>query len=291
MQKNAKVLIFIVIIFLAVAMSLTANVKTKLMKYGDHKVYYEVRGKGVKTLVFIHGWTSSIQSWKYQLDSFSDYRVIAIDLPGNGNSDKHEDVAYTYDLFTDSIHAVLQKEKITTAFFIGHSMGFAVAEVMAVKYPDICAGIVSVDGAHFELPESPEEQAGWIAYNRYFAESVATEEGKAMFLNMLFLPDTPQILKDEVFTISNQVPLSVGKSMIEGVEANLEYWTKNKRLDIPCLAVYSPAYQLEPNFKTDLNTMYPQLEYHEIQGVSHFLMLEMPYKINQIIKDYLHKKY
>jgi pimeloyl-ACP methyl ester carboxylesterase len=42
--------------------------------------------------------------------------------------------------------------------FFGHSMGFAVAEVIAVKYPTLCAGLGSLDGAHFEVPEDLKEK-------------------------------------------------------------------------------------------------------------------------------------
>lgn len=67
----------------------------KYLNYLNHRVYYETRGDSQKTLVFIHGWTSSIESWKYQLDYFPDYKVIAIDLPGNGKSSKDENLEYT----------------------------------------------------------------------------------------------------------------------------------------------------------------------------------------------------
>ncbi|HPG41943.1 MAG TPA: alpha/beta hydrolase [bacterium] len=262
----------------------------KTINYMGNQVCYEIRGKGPKTLFFIHGWTGSRETWKYQLDAFDDYRVIAIDLPGNGKSGKNEKVNYTMDLFADTIYEILKKENINNAFFIGHSMGFAVAEVMACKYPEICKGIGSVDGAHFELPEEPVEKEAWIQYNREFAKSMENEQGRKDFINALFLPDTPQILKDEVFKISSNVPLTIGKSMIEGVESSQNYW-KKRIMNIPCLAIYSPAYQLTPKDKADFINMYPLVEYHEIEKVSHFFMLEIPYKVNQILLDYLSKAY
>lgn len=288
---NKSHFITIILLLYGLTFSCTGkSVKEKSIHYMDNQVYYETRGDASKTLFFIHGWTGSRQAWKYQLDAFSEYRVISIDLPGNGKSGKNENVNYTMDLFADTIVEILKKENIESAFFIGHSMGFAVAEVMAVKYPERCKGIISMDGAHFELPEDPEEKEAWIQYNRMFAKSVETEQGKETFINMLFLPDTPQILKDEVFETSRKVPLTIGKSMIEGVEANQNYF-KKRIMNIPCLAIYSPAYQLTEKDKADFKTMYPLAEYHEIENVSHFLMLEMPYKVNQILMDYLAKVY
>ena len=248
------------------------------------------RGEDARTLFFIHGWTGSRESWKYQFDAFDNYRVIIIDLPGNGKSSKNEKVDYTMDLFADTIYEILKKEQVDEAFFIGHSMGFAVAEVVAQKYPNRCKGICSIDGAHFELPEDSVEKDAWIQYNRVFAQSMEHEKGRDNFINMLFLPDTPQILKDEVLKISKEVPLTIGKSMIEGVETGQDYW-KKRIMNIPCLAIYSPAYQLSPKDKADFKKTYPLVEYHEVENVSHFFMLEIPYKVNQIMIDYFLKEY
>jgi pimeloyl-ACP methyl ester carboxylesterase len=267
-----------------------SDLQKKRITFKEHEVYYEVRGSAEKTLVFIHGWTSSIQSWKYQLDSFDTYKVIAIDLPGNGESSKIEGVQYTMELFADTVNAVLKKEKISKAFILGHSMGFSVAEVIAVKYPNLCAGICSIDGTHFELPQKPKELEEWIQYNRRFAKSVSTQKGKIEFLNMLFVSDTPQLLKDEVFQISSKTPLTIGKSMIEGVEIDKKFWIK-KKIDVPCLAVYCSVFKLTPDYKSSFKRMYPQTEFHDMTNMSHFFMMEMPYKINQLIADYLRKYY
>ncbi len=262
----------------------------KSIYYGGNKVIYDTRGDAAKTLFFIHGWTGSRESWKYQLDAFEDYGVIAVDLPGNGKSGKNDDVDYTMDLFADTIYEILKKENVNQAFFIGHSMGFAVAEVIAVKYPEVCNGICSIDGAHFELPEDLEKKEAWIQYNRMFAKSMENEQGRDVFINALFLPDTPQILKDEIFEVSKEVPLTIGKSMIEGVEKGQKYW-KKRVMNIPCLAIYSPAYKLTQEDKENFKKMYPLAEYYEIENVSHFLMMEIPYQVNQMILDYLSEKY
>lgn len=288
---SRKAIMFCSIITLLFACSSDKkNIEKKYLNYKEHKIYYEVRGSSSKTLIFIHGWTGSIESWKYQLDSFPGYKVLAIDLPGNGKSSKHENSIYSTELFADSVYQVLNKEKIDKGFFIGHSMGLAVCDVIAQKYPEKCAGICSMDGSHFELPDNAKEKENWLQYNRSFANTMTAETGRESFLNMLFLPDSPGILKDEVFKISRTVPLTIGKSMIDGVEKDQRFWEK-RIIDIPFLAIYSPAYQLPPDYKNVLKKTYPKIEYHYIPQVSHFLMLEIPYKVNQIIYDFLIKYY
>ncbi len=266
------------------------HVKGKYLDYMDHRIYYELRGNAPKTLVFIHGWTGSTGAWKYQVDSFPGYRVVAIDLPGNGKSSKNENAEYSVELFADSVYRVLKKEKIENAFFIGHSMGLAVCDIIAQKYPGICAGICSMDGAHFDIPEDAKEKEKWIEFNRNFANTMTTESGRENFINMLFQPDTPQMLKEEVLKTSKLVPLKIGKSMIDGVEKDRKFWGK-RTIRVPFLAIYSPAYQLPPDYEKELKKTYPQVEYHYIPGVSHFLMMEVPYRVNQLILDFVKKYY
>lgn len=286
-----KIPIYIIVVAVMITFSCAGQgVKEKYAKYKGHRIYYETRGTSPKTLCFIHGWTGNTTVWRNQLGSFGNYRVIAIDLPGNGRSSKDESAVYTMELFADSIIEVLIREKVKKAFFIGHSMGFAVAEIIAQKYPETCAGIVSVDGAHFELPDDPKEKEKWIRYNREFVESLKHERGRDAFIGMLFLPDSPNALKDEIFRESRRVPLSIGRSMVEAAEIDQKFWVK-RRMDVPCLAIYSPAFHLPPDFKSDLEKMYPRLEYHEVKGVSHFFMLEIPYKLNGIIAEYLSRNY
>lgn len=289
-RKTIPSILILVLLILSCA-GLKESPRGKYLNFREHSVYYELEGEGAKTLVFIHGWSGSLESWKYQRGSFPGYRILAVDLPGNGKSSKDENAGYSLELFADVVYEVMKKEKIDSAFLAGHSMGFAVCEVMAQKYPQACAALCSMDGAFFEVPADPAEKEGWVMYNREFAKTVGTEEGKSMFLNMLFQPDTPQVLKDEVFKISSKVPLPVGSAMITGVEQSLEYLKDTRQIKIPCLAVYSPAYQLPPDYENTLRKAYPQLEYHSIAGVSHFLMMEIPDKINRIISGFLLTNY
>ena len=74
------------------------------------------------------------------------------------------------------------EEETSLHFSVLH---FSVAEVFAVKYPELCAGIGSVDGTHFDLPEDPDQKEEWLKYNRSFSENLKTGEGRNEFINAL----------------------------------------------------------------------------------------------------------
>lgn len=259
-------------------------------KFSKYSINYQVYGDGEKTLVFIHGWSSNTEVWRNQLTAYPNYKVIAIDLPGHGLSSKDTAQNYTINLLVNSVKEVLDNEEIKHAFIFGHSMGFAIAEVFNLKYPETCMGIASIDGAHFELPTGEQEQNEWIRYNHYMASSVETQEGKDYFISSLFLESTPIELKKEIIESAKETPLSIGSSIIYSMTDSLYFWEKRVE-DIPCLAIHSPVYKLSDQYKSDFMTMYPKAQYIEIDNVSHFLMLEVPEKLNQIIHDYLKDVY
>lgn len=268
------------------------NFHEKFLNYKEYKIHYELYGNrhSEKTLVFIHGWCSNIDVWVNQLDEFPDYKVIAIDLPGHGKSSKDIDAEYTITLFANSINAVLVNEEVEKAFIFGHSMGFAVSEVFALKYPEKTIGIGSIDGAHFEVENDEKSQNDWIAYNSFMAESLNEEIGRENFINMLFLPETSSKIKSDILEKSKTTPLPIGKKIIASMSNEMSYWNK-RVVNIPCFVIHSPVYQLTEDYKDDFKKMYPEVDYHEMEGVSHFLMLEVPEQLNHLMHSYLKKEY
>ena len=266
--------------------------KEKFLDYKGYKIHYQLYGDGNfnKTLVFVHGWCGNINVWKHQLKAFPNYKVIAIDLPGHGKSSKEPDQDYNIELFVNSIHAVLYNEKVGEAFIFGHSMGFAVAEIFALKYPEKTIGIGSIDGAHFEVESDEKSQSEWIAYNKAMAETMNEEKGREDFISLLFLPETPTVLKHNILKDSKNTPLSIGKKIISSMSDDMSFWEK-RVMNIPCFVIHSPVYQLTDNYKHDFMKMYPNAEYYEMDGVSHFLMLEVPDKLNKMMHSYLKKVY
>lgn len=90
------------------------------------QIYYEVEGHG-PDLILLHGFTGSIESWKwtgYTQVLSEDYRLILVDARGHGHSEKpHDPQAYSPQLMTSDIIAVLDDLKVEKAHFWGYSMG------------------------------------------------------------------------------------------------------------------------------------------------------------------------
>ncbi|MGB2856693.1 MAG: alpha/beta hydrolase, partial [Dehalococcoidia bacterium] len=76
-------------------------------KVGDLNIYYELHGKG-EPLLLIMGYGANSRWWYPQITSFSqEYRVIAFDNRGTGQSDK-PDIPYTIEMMAEDAAGLLE---------------------------------------------------------------------------------------------------------------------------------------------------------------------------------------
>ncbi len=125
------------------------------------KVAYADLGQGERTLVLIHGLGSYGPVWKNNAESLAQHhRVIVLDLPGYGRSDKPP-APYSMTYFAQNVHALLAELDVRDPVLVGHSMGGQIAMTYALKYPDEYAALVLTSPAGFE--EFEDGEAKWLA--------------------------------------------------------------------------------------------------------------------------------
>jgi pimeloyl-ACP methyl ester carboxylesterase len=103
------------------------------------KLHYLSAGKG-ETVVLIHGLHSSAEiNWKLTGvvgELAKTHRVLALDLPGHGRSEKPKnDSAYGLQV-VDDVALLLDELKIKKAHVVGYSLGGMVTMKFLTKYPD-----------------------------------------------------------------------------------------------------------------------------------------------------------
>src|SRR5262245_32552448 len=104
----------------------------------------QVSGEGTP-LVFVHGFTTTAEFWREQVDAFSArHQMVRINLPGHGLSPRPEDREYTIGTFVEDVLKVYQTLGIESAVLIGLSMGGTVVQNFALSYPDRVRALVLV---------------------------------------------------------------------------------------------------------------------------------------------------
>ncbi|WP_307645744.1 alpha/beta fold hydrolase [Nocardia uniformis] len=90
------------------------------------------------TIVLVHGWTCSLEYWNPQINAFAgEYRVVAYDVRGHGESDRGSS-SLTTDLLADDFQAVLEAtlRPDERAVLVGHSLGGMTMQAWAGRHPE-----------------------------------------------------------------------------------------------------------------------------------------------------------
>jgi pimeloyl-ACP methyl ester carboxylesterase len=253
------------------------------------RVYYQSAGMGKEALVFIHGWSCDHSFWRLQAPVWEKRRSLLIDLPGHGRSDKPE-LAYTMDHFARGVDAVLRDAGVERAVLIGHSMGGPVARQVLRNYPERVKGIVLVDSFFRPWPKDPAARekaaAGWAQWLAPF-RAPGYKDHVARFVASMFVPQTAPELRQEITGKMLSTPQHVMVSAMESM-GDPDLWAED-RWDIPVLAVVAKSDSGPRDGGAYLKTLFPNLEYVELPDCGHFLMLERPDRLNELLLKFARK--
>ena len=132
----------------------------KYQKVRNINIAYIDEGKSEKVILLIHGLGTSAKSWIKNIPDLSkEYRVIAVDLPGYGKSDKGY-YQYSMSWYARVLTELLTELNIEKAIFVGHSMGGQISMVASLNYPEKVEKMVLISPAGFE--KFTEGEGDWM---------------------------------------------------------------------------------------------------------------------------------
>ena len=260
----------------------TSEVKSHYATLDGARIHYQSYGKGREALVLIHGWTCNLDYWRDQVPDFAKRnRVIALDLPGHGQSDK-PDIVYSMDLFARAVDAVMRDANVERAVLVGHSMGTPVARQFYRKYPQKTLGIVIVDGSLRPFGDK-KLRDGFVAS---FRAANYKEAGQQMFAAMAG-PALPAETKERIKTSFLNTPQHVIVSAMEGMNDDAIY--EPDKINVPVLAILAKSPFWPADTEQFLRGIAPNLDFDMWEGVGHFLMMEKPKQFNDEVIVFLNK--
>ena len=252
---------------------------------GGDRIHYVTLGKGKRTVVFIHGWAGHVGVWREQASALAGKaRLIFIDLPGHGKSDKPQ-TDYTLDYFAEAVLAVLEDANVDKAIFIAHSMGAAVLCRLCLHAPEKVAALVSVDGLLRRPHGSPEEARALVAP---FGTPHYLEHARRFLGSFFPIPGT-ETLRDQMMPEMLATPQHVMLGAMMGMFGpNQPDWLLEK-VDAPVAVINAPSFWWTNGYESYVRSLNPQSDYILMEGVGHFLMLEKPAEFNATLSAMLRK--
>ncbi|MGH7261782.1 MAG: alpha/beta fold hydrolase, partial [Nitrospiraceae bacterium] len=119
---------------------------------GTRIAYLDIGGG--PPVILVHGFGGSLWQWEYQQAALATHsRVITLDLPGSGFSDK-PDLAYTPDEMIAFFRGFMDALGIQKTALVGNSMGGGLVIGMAVTHPERVDRVVLISG----MPQGVREK-------------------------------------------------------------------------------------------------------------------------------------
>ena len=128
------------------------------------RLHYELHGDNGDPLVFVHGFTGDITDWQHQIPDFSrTHRLLVVDNRGHGRSAAPAyESGITIERMADDIEALAARVGFERYHLLGHSMGGAIVQEIALRSPAKLLTLILEDtsyrfsGHKLEIPEAPQ---------------------------------------------------------------------------------------------------------------------------------------
>ena len=141
-------------------------------------------------LVFVHGGGAHSHWWTHVAATFAEeFRVIALDLSGHGDSTHREQ--YTLEQWTDEVIAVAEAGRISgPPVVIGHSMGGFVTIATAARHANRLSGVIVCDSPVTE----PDPEIGAYHLREAFGQPRTYESVEEAVARFRTVPAQPHYL-------------------------------------------------------------------------------------------------
>lgn len=267
---------------------------------------YTEAGQGAETILFIHGLGGTRQHWEQTLPALSkEYRALAVDLPGYGDSRLKEvpEDSLLY-FFANSLLALMDSLEISVAHLAGHSMGGQIAMLLALEHPERVQKLVLASPAGLETFTEAEGQVLRTYAATAYPKKLEEEKIRQNYaLNFYQMPEGAEGLIQERLALNESSYFPIyANVLIKAVEGMLQtpLASRLSELEPPVLILFGKEDQLIPNryLHPELTTTalarggqqaIPKSQLIMLPEAGHLLMFEQPEAFNQALKNFLNK--
>jgi len=234
-------------------------------------------------ILLIHGTGMSARTWTRQLHGLPpQLRVIAVDLPGHGESDSLAEV--TVDQYAEAVDRLLDALAIRSVIAVGHSLGGGVAIALASRRARLVKGLLLVSSCA-KLPQN------YNAFEGVFRSLPAPIRRFVLFASakrMLFPAGASAgAIQLGLEDLRACPPETVRRDTAAAKAMDLE--GRARELRAPTRILCGTRDLLTPvALSHRLNELIAGSELHLVPGAGHMLPLESPDRVNQEIITFAH---
>ena len=235
------------------------------------------------TVVLLHGLQDCARSWDIFAAAISaDYRVIALDHRGHGDSAHASPDAYRFRDYISDLEALVAHLELSDFILAGHSAGARYAFVFVAEHPELIRALVVVDIDPDAV--NPDSQGMFIRYN------TESDEWDSLDAVVERLRDrqpqsTDDMLRHQAQVMTRELP---GGRRIWKRDRRLlaayqrpDLWEEWRRLAVPTLIVRGRqsnllTHEVAVKMRETITGTAPLVRLAELEGGGHWFYQEFP---------------
>jgi pimeloyl-ACP methyl ester carboxylesterase len=232
--------------------------------------------EGREAVLFIHGAGGGQYSWSYQKGYFErEFNPIIIELPGHGESggEGEEEIVR----YAEHVDVFLKALGLQKAFLVGHSMGGAIVQTLALSHPEMIKGIVLVGtGARLKvfpmilngIKDDFEETVRKITQLSHSRKAplIFIEKGIADMMRC-----RPEVLYGDFLACDR-----------------FDLMNETEKIVLPTLILYGDDDQLTPlKYSQFLHSRIKGSKLEVLPNAGHMAMMESPQAFNEKVREFI----
>ena len=235
--------------------------------------YEETNPEGEVTLLFCHGSGGNSRHWRYQEQMPGNIRLLAVDLPGHGESSGSPQK--TVADYREALKSMVDALQLKNFFLSGHSLGGAITLDYARCYPEGLEGMVLVaTGARLRVMPS-------------ILETFRQEQVFPDMPYFIYGDNADPKLLEESQREMEETPPSVFYADFTACD-NFDIIEETSSINVPALIIVGSEDRLTPpKYSQFLADNLPNAELLYIEGAGHMVMLEAYQQVNEKIVSWI----
>jgi len=253
------------------------------------RLAYREQGEGPPVLL-LHGWPTSSYLWRNVMPPIAEAnRVIALDLPGFGGSDKPPDVRYDFEFFEGALDGFLAALGVDEVAIAVHDLGGPVGVHWALHRPQRVTKVALLNTLVY--PEFSEAVIAFIqaCTQPELRDQLTSPQGLEAAMK-LGVADESNVTDDVVSAVQEPFQTTEARLALAaaGVGLEPEGFAEIARLlpslEVPVRAIYGEQDRILPDIAETMARVkrdVPHAEVTSLPGCGHFLQEEEPQEIGQ----------
>ncbi|WP_028392651.1 2-succinyl-6-hydroxy-2,4-cyclohexadiene-1-carboxylate synthase [Bacillus cihuensis] len=258
--------------------------------------HIDIIGQG-EPLLLLHGFTGSLETWRFLGHMLKKYQLIMVDIIGHGSTGSPDNAErYTMLEVAKDLREILEKLSIQKIHVLGYSMGGRLALGFACLYPEYVQSLI-LESASPGLKTETARQERRIQdaklankiIERGILAFVADWENIPLFDSQKKLPvEKQQSVRKERL---GNTELGLANSLLGmGTGSQPSWWSQLENLSMPILLITGELDNKFCDIAKMMQSIMKACEWQIINNAGHAIHVEDEEKFGKIVSEFLTKQ-